>query len=67
MRVCVRACKLTPCKLTPCKLAPRDHTLARTQERLAYLRRVRARGDVAEMMFAMRSDLLRNLGNMTNS
>ena len=43
------------------------HTPAWLQERLAYLRRVRARGDVAEMMFALRTDLLRNLGNMTNA
>lgn len=38
----------------------------RVQERLAYLRRVRERGDVVDMMFAVRADLLRNLGNMTN-
>ena len=36
------------------------------QERLAHLQRVRAGGDVAEVMIAVRSDLLRNLGNMTN-
>jgi hypothetical protein len=36
------------------------------QERLAYLRRVHASGDVAEVAFAVRADLLRNLGNMTN-
>ncbi|KAL4441473.1 hypothetical protein ABPG77_001977 [Micractinium sp. CCAP 211/92] len=37
------------------------------QERLQYLRRVRQGGDVFEVMFAVRSDLLRNLGNMTSS
>jgi hypothetical protein len=37
------------------------------QERLQYLRRVRQQGNVDEVMFAVRSDLLRNLGNMTNS
>lgn len=37
------------------------------QERLQYLRRVRQNGDVNEVMFAVRSDLIRNLGNMTNS
>lgn len=37
------------------------------QERLAYLRRVRAGGDVVDVMFALRADLLRNLGNMANS
>lgn len=36
------------------------------QERLQYLRRVRQGGDVVEVMFAVRSDLLRNLGNMTS-
>lgn len=36
------------------------------QERLQYLRRVRQGGDVFEVMFAVRSDLLRNLGNMTS-
>nr|ARQ20718.1 sugar-dependent 1 tag lipase [Lobosphaera incisa] len=37
------------------------------QERLSHLQEVRARGDVGDMMFAVRADLLRNLGNMTNS
>ncbi|KAK9804424.1 hypothetical protein WJX72_011952 [[Myrmecia] bisecta] len=37
------------------------------QERLSHLQEVRARGDVTDMMFAVRADLLRNLGNMTNS
>ncbi|KAI3427004.1 hypothetical protein D9Q98_006948 [Chlorella vulgaris] len=37
------------------------------QERLAHLRRVRGVGDVNEVMFAVRADLIRNLGNMTNS
>jgi hypothetical protein len=36
------------------------------QERLAHLRRVRGVGDVNEVMFAVRADLIRNLGNMTN-
>ncbi len=35
-------------------------------QRLRHLREVRQRGDVAEMMFAVRADLLRNLGNMCN-
>ena len=35
-------------------------------QRLRHLKAVRARGDVSEMMFAVRADLLRNLGNMTN-
>ena len=34
--------------------------------RLRGLERVRGRGDVGEVMFAVRSDLVRNLGNMTN-
>ena len=37
------------------------------QERRAYLTRVRDRGEVVETMFALRADLLRNLGNMTNA
>ena len=36
------------------------------QDRVQYLQRVRKRGDVTEVMFALRADLLRNLGNMTN-
>jgi TAG lipase/steryl ester hydrolase/phospholipase A2/LPA acyltransferase len=36
------------------------------QERLRHLQRVRARADVGDQMFAVRADLLRNLGNMTN-
>ncbi|PSC75941.1 Triacylglycerol lipase SDP1 isoform A [Micractinium conductrix] len=36
-------------------------------DRVQYLQRVRKRGDVTEVMFALRADLLRNLGNMTNS
>ena len=36
------------------------------QERLAYLKRVRSEGDVVEVMFAVRADLLRNLANMTS-
>ena len=35
-------------------------------ERLGHLRRVRQGGKIQEMMFAVRMDLLRNLGNMTN-
>jgi TAG lipase/steryl ester hydrolase/phospholipase A2/LPA acyltransferase len=35
--------------------------------RLDHLRSVRARGDTAEMMFALRTDLLRNLGNMASA
>lgn len=35
-------------------------------QRLRHLKAVRARGNVSEMMFAVRADLLRNLGNMTN-
>lgn len=46
----------------PCCLAPTPLL----QERLAYLRRVRAAGDVWEIAFAVRSDLIRNLANMTN-
>jgi len=37
-----------------------------TQERVQHLRAVKKRGDVHEMMFAVRADLLRNLGNMCN-
>ena len=37
------------------------------QQRIRHLGTVRQRGDVAEMMFALRSDLLRNLGNMASS
>ncbi|CAL5228372.1 g11492 [Coccomyxa viridis] len=37
------------------------------EERLKHLREVRERGHISEMMFAVRADLLRNLGNMTNS
>ena len=36
------------------------------QQRLRVLQAVRERGDPSEMMFALRSDLLRNLGNMAN-
>jgi len=36
------------------------------EERLKHLREVRERGQISEMMFAVRADLLRNLGNMTN-
>lgn len=37
------------------------------QLRLRHLRAVRERGDPVEMMFALRSDLIRNLGNMASS
>ena len=37
------------------------------QIRLRHLRVVRERGDLVEMMFALRSDLIRNLGNMASS
>jgi len=37
------------------------------QLRLRHLRAVRERGDLVEMMFALRSDLIRNLGNMASS
>ena len=33
---------------------------------MAHLRKVRAGGSVADQMWALRADLLRNLGNMTN-
>ena len=36
------------------------------EERLRHLRAVRKGGKIADMMFAVRSDLLRNLGNMAN-
>ena len=35
-------------------------------ERVQHLRAVKKRGDVHEMMFAVRADLLRNVGNMCN-
>ena len=35
-------------------------------QRLRHLKAVRGREDITEMMFAVRADLLRNLGNMTN-
>ncbi len=35
-------------------------------DRLRYLRSVRAAGDLRAMMDAVRSDLIRNLANMTN-
>ena len=37
------------------------------QERVQHLKAVKRGGDVHEMMFAVRADLLRNLGNMCNS
>lgn len=36
------------------------------EERLRHLRTVRKGGRISEMMFAVRADLIRNLGNMTN-
>ncbi|KAL4437758.1 hypothetical protein ABPG77_005670 [Micractinium sp. CCAP 211/92] len=42
-----------------------DRNLLR--EKVAHLRKVRAGGVVADQMFALRADLLRNLGNITNS
>ena len=41
-----------------------DHNLL--QQRLRHLKQVRQSGKVADMIFAVRADLLRNLGNMTN-
>ena len=35
-------------------------------QRLEHLRAVRSQGNIQRMLFAMRQDLLRNLGNMTN-
>lgn len=43
---------------------PYDRELV--EERLRLLRASRASGDVGEMMFALRADLLRSLGNVTN-
>ncbi|GAB4818468.1 hypothetical protein N2152v2_005514 [Parachlorella kessleri] len=37
------------------------------EEKAAHLRRVRTGGGVADQMFAVRADLIRNLGNITNS
>ncbi|KAI3427163.1 hypothetical protein D9Q98_007100 [Chlorella vulgaris] len=37
------------------------------REKVAHLRKVRAGGVVGDQMFALRADLLRNLGNITNS
>ncbi|KAI7844766.1 hypothetical protein COHA_001648 [Chlorella ohadii] len=37
------------------------------REKVAHLRKVRAGGSVADQMWALRADLLRNLGNITNS
>ena len=41
-----------------------DHKLL--QQRLQHLQHVRGSGKVVDMIFAVRADLLRNLGNMTN-
>lgn len=35
-------------------------------EKVAHLRKVRAGGSVADQMWALRADLMRNLGNITN-
>ena len=43
---------------------PYDRELV--EERLRLLRASRASADVGEMMFALRADLLRSLGNVTN-
>ena len=42
-----------------------DRELLRS--RLAHLQETRERGDVAEMVFTLRADLLRNLGNMAST
>lgn len=42
-----------------------DRELLRS--RLAHLRETRERGDVSEMVFTLRADLLRNLGNMAST
>lgn len=69
-RLCpVRVLLLLPWLLPlamPAPLSPPSPPFLPEQERLAYLQRVREQGDVAEMVFAVQSDLLRNLGNMTN-
>ena len=44
--------------------SPYDRELV--EERLRLLRASRASGDTGEMMFALRADLLRSLGNVTN-
>ena len=41
-----------------------DHKLV--EQRLRHLQHVRRSGKVSDMIFAVRADLLRNLGNMTN-
>lgn len=48
----------------PCLRAGYDVELV--EERLRLLRASRASGDVGEMMFALRADLLRSLGNVTS-
>lgn len=46
--------------------APRRHVPLLCSEKVQHLRKVRASGSVADQMFALRADLLRNLGNITN-
>eukprot|EP00216_Chloropicon_sp_CCMP2111_P000551 CAMPEP_0198234390 /NCGR_PEP_ID=MMETSP1446-20131203/423_1 /TAXON_ID=1461542 ORGANISM="Unidentified sp, Strain CCMP2111" /NCGR_SAMPLE_ID=MMETSP1446 /ASSEMBLY_ACC=CAM_ASM_001112 /LENGTH=673 /DNA_ID=CAMNT_0043915167 /DNA_START=166 /DNA_END=2187 /DNA_ORIENTATION=+ len=36
------------------------------EARLSHLRKIREQGDVGEMVYALRADMLRDLGNMTN-
>ena len=36
------------------------------QDKLAHLRKVRSAGDVKDMMFALRTDLIRNVGNIAS-
>ena len=52
-------CPALPCHAMPCHCPACPHTLALHAP-------PRLQGDVGEVMFAVRSDLLRNLGNMTN-
>ncbi len=53
-------------KKARCKNEMRLYDRRLLEERLKHLREVRERGHISEMMFAVRADLLRNLGNMTN-
>lgn len=68
---CSRAEKLqggeTSSSLGPWKRETKLYDRKLLQERVQHLRAVKKRGDVHEMMFAVRADLLRNLGNMCNS
>ena len=56
-----------PSPPTPLTHPPPPHPHPTLKERQAYLERVREAGDVGEVMFGVRSDLVRNLGNMTNA